>query len=586
MGICHSSKQSSNVDSHHYLTTNNNHTATTTTSNPSKPLTNNRTDNKNKQICINNAIEKDIVNNNNNNKLESTQPKTIKQVRNFIPKSENSKLEDIYSNYKLLNQIGSGSFGVVRVAESINPNNTNIPKKDEKGFEIKKLAIKTIEKDKVEEESFLREEIECSLQMQDDNIIKCYEVYEDPKHVYFVMEIIDGGDLFDYIINSPSGRLEERESLYLFKQMVLAVQYMHAEDFMHRDIKPENFLVYVDKNDSNKLKVKLTDFGFACKVKNNEKKTDKVGSINYVAPEMLDDLNEDAPYDNKVDVWALGVCLYNMLSGKQPFADDDPNELARMIRNNPVTFHQPVFNSVNHAVKDFISFILNKDPEERPSSSDLRTNQWLNSYLGGLDEAPTIPHEVNFYKKNVDNIIKLLDYKRNIKPDFWGLCIENLKTSTAASIYKAFLEDNKSDLFAQKLMSFKELIGIIIDYLKNESEKNSNNSSSKESYLECIEVFNNFLVSNKEDCINQMINYIDFFDKLVKSGELLYREKVWNLYKNLITYDDGNSISISSLIELMDKKKMNYRKENLKQKNKMNFDELFDFFISEKIEFN
>ena len=572
MGVCHSKntkKSSSNQTNYTTITT-------TTT----KPVTEvNKDTNATTKIANNNIPANNHINTNNNSNdlLTSSQPKKIKQVRNFVPKSEMSKLEDVYLNYKFIRDLGSGSFGVVREVEVINKNNSNIPK------DSKKFAIKTIQKDKVEDESFLREEIEISLAVDNEYIIKCYEVYEDPKHVHYVMELIEGGDLFDYIINSPSMRLEEKESLYLFMQMVQAVQYMHLEGFMHRDIKPENFLVYYDINDNNKLKLKLTDFGFACSFNVNEKKKDKVGSINYVAPEMLDDITEDAPYDFKIDIWALGVCLYNMVSGKQPFTDDDIEELAKKIRNKPVSFNQPVFNSINYNVKEFIASILEKDPNKRPCASDIRVDQWLNNYLGSLDEIPTLQIDVKFDKKNVDNIKNLINYKKNIKPDFWGLCLENLKTATAVSIYNNFLEENKSDLFAQKLMSFEKLIIIILDFLQNESLKNN---KYKSEYDECILIFKQFMFNNKEDCNSQMINYIDFFDKLVKSGELIYKEKVWNIYKNLITYDDGNSISISSLIELMDKKKMVYNKTNLSNKSKMDFDELLNFFNKEKIEFN
>lgn len=338
--------------------------------------------------------------------------------------------EDIYLIYDIIRDIGSGTFGLVREAS----------KKSEPDFE-NHYAIKTVWKSQVQDLSFLREEVEILLSIDNhDSIIRCFEVYEDATCIHFVMEYIQGGDLFDYIINTASRRIEEKQALDMFMQMVSALQYLHIEGFMHRDIKPENFLVYYQ---DNRLKIKLIDFGFACHFKGNERKKDKVGSINYIAPEMLiDDPNAD--YNCKIDVWALGVCLYNMLAGKQPFADDDIDILAMKIRNDQVSFHHQVFTTISFNTKKLLESILNKNPDERPSASDIKVLPWLNEMVG-TDEKPTEFVDYKPNKGQVEKIQVLLNTKVNIKPEFWNLCIRHLSLSEARSIYVLILIYNISE---------------------------------------------------------------------------------------------------------------------------------------------
>lgn len=313
--------------------------------------------------------------------------------------------------------MGSGSFGLVR--EAI--------KKDTKEV----VAVKTVWKSNIPEHDFLRKEIEILLTLDHKYIIKCHEVYEDVTCVHFVFELISGGELFDFIINSPSGRLEEKHALDIFMQMIEAIHYLHSEGFMHRDIKPENFLVHVE---NGKHSIKLIDFGFATDFKPDEKLEAKVGSINYVAPEMLID---DGFYDYKVDVWAAGICLYNMLAGKQPFADPDIERLTDKIKNDPISFEHPAFMTVNHKIKQLILKILEKDPVQRLSAGEIKITPWISKFIG-LDELPTQVEEFD-PKKCAKNIQTLLKTSKNLKPEFWEFCINNLNQSLRKEIFVSLL---------------------------------------------------------------------------------------------------------------------------------------------------
>lgn len=166
--------------------------------------------------------------------------------------------------------------------------------------------------------------------MNHENIIKCYEVYEDVHCVHFVFEYINGSDLFDFIIQTENMRISEDQSAHIFSQILDALHYLHLNNIVHRDIKLENFLIY--NHDSN-LKVKLIDFGFASKTIDFLK--DKIGSLSYLAPEIF----TEERYNNKVDIWAAGITLYNMLTGKQPFSNNyNDNQLIEDIIGKDINF--------------------------------------------------------------------------------------------------------------------------------------------------------------------------------------------------------------------------------------------------------
>jgi myosin-light-chain kinase len=171
----------------------------------------------------------------------------------------------------------------------------------------------------------LKQEIQISLYVNHENIIKCYEVYEDLHYIHFVFEYIQGTDLFDYIIQSQNTCINEYQSAMIFAQILDAVHYLHLNNIVHRDIKLENFLIY--KEDSY-LKIKLIDFGFASKTTNGFLR-EKIGSLNYLAPEIFTDLT----YNSKVDIWASGITLFNMLTGKQPFSNNSDSQLISDIVN-------------------------------------------------------------------------------------------------------------------------------------------------------------------------------------------------------------------------------------------------------------
>ena len=167
-----------------------------------------------------------------------------------------------------------------------------------------------------------------------------------------------------------------------------ALSYLHSIKICHRDIKPENLLVCdyswmdtriqrdspADSNYSFKI-LKLADFGLAIELDPGSKLFDVCGTPNYVAPEIL----SESGYDHKVDVWAAGVIAFVLLCGFPPFVspDNDQDELFDQILTGKFEFSSPAFDSITEQAKQLISSMLQVDPEERASASQVYQHPWI-----------------------------------------------------------------------------------------------------------------------------------------------------------------------------------------------------------------
>ena len=166
------------------------------------------------------------------------------------------------------------------------------------------------------------------------NIIKLYEVYEDNRYIYLIMECCSGGELFDRILDRINSKnlYTEKQACHIFKQMVSAICYCHSQKICHRDLKPEN-LLFLNSSEDSPLKV--IDFGLSkIFTKDNHKMTTKVGTAYYVSPEVL-----AGDYDEKCDVWSAGVILYILLTGEPPFNGANDNEIYKRIQAKKYNFN-------------------------------------------------------------------------------------------------------------------------------------------------------------------------------------------------------------------------------------------------------
>lgn len=166
--------------------------------------------------------------------------------------------------------------------------------------------MKTFEKSQLSQfansKACLINEISIMRKLTHENIVKLYEVHESESHIYLVMELLQGGDLFQRI--EEKEYYKERDAAVLMKKLLEALDFMHSKGIMHRDIKLENLLLPSAKNN---VDVKIADFGLAMVVSQGEYLVKKCGTPGYIAPEIFDN---NILYDQKVDIFSAGVILY------------------------------------------------------------------------------------------------------------------------------------------------------------------------------------------------------------------------------------------------------------------------------------
>ena len=230
-----------------------------------------------------------------------------------------ARRDEITKYYNIHSKIlGEGAYGQVCIGE-----------KDGVTY-----AIKRIKKDKLVDIKTILLEAEISLQIKHENIIAYYEIFEDLEYISYVMDLGEGGDLFDFIVECPLGHLPADIVMDLLIQIFDVVDYLHSvKGIIHRDLKPENFLIKIDM--FNKPQVKLIDFGLATYIpKNGQRLKEFLGTREYAAPEIY----ENSGYLEKIDEWAIGIIMYNMLTGFEPFKGETPSEIKDSVLFSQIHF--------------------------------------------------------------------------------------------------------------------------------------------------------------------------------------------------------------------------------------------------------
>ncbi|KAK7353833.1 hypothetical protein VNO80_19285 [Phaseolus coccineus] len=199
------------------------------------------------------------------------------------------------------------------------------------------------------------------------NVVRIHGTYEDTSSVHLVMELCEGGELFDRIVQK--GHYSERQAAKLIKTIVEVVEACHSLGVMHRDLKPENFLFDTVEEDA---KLKTTDFGLSVFYKPGETFCDVVGSPYYVAPEVL-----RKHYGPESDVWSAGVILYILLSGVPPFWAETEQGIFRQILLGRLDFQSEPWPSISDSAKDLIRKMLDRNPKTRLTAHKVLCHPWI-----------------------------------------------------------------------------------------------------------------------------------------------------------------------------------------------------------------
>ncbi|CDW82279.1 protein kinase domain containing protein [Stylonychia lemnae] len=256
-----------------------------------------------------------------------------------------------------------------------------------------KYAVKIMRNLDEERVAAAKNEFDLLKSLKHSNIVKVQEFFVTHKQIYMIMERVEGQELMDRI--SEIEKYDENIAKKLFRQALLAIEYLHENTICHRDIKPSNILVL-----NNKEKIKLTDFNISklCKNKNFQMLT-HTGTESFSAPEMF----SSEVYNEKIDLWSAGCVLYTMLAGYQP-----ANKLYKMIKEGIYDLEGETWQDISENAKDLIKKLLTVDPEQRLSAKEALNHPWVS-----VQEDKPFALSTVVTKMNQRKSIRLMDVNLN-----------------------------------------------------------------------------------------------------------------------------------------------------------------------------
>lgn len=315
----------------------------------------------------------DYLSSGNVDKVVQSVTNATKRLSQISTSTTNSnkkrKTQNKIGPWKLGRTLGRGSTGRVRLAKNVNTGQLAavkiVPKANFKKLENPKYKRASINSNKDRLPYGIEREIIIMKLINHQNIMGLYDVWENKNDLYLILEYIEGGELFDYLIKR--GRLGEKEAIQYFRQIIDGINYLHQFNICHRDLKPENLLLDFNKN------IKIADFGMAALEVREKLLETSCGSPHYASPEIVAGKNyHGAPSD----IWSCGIILFALLTGHLPFDDENIRKLLLKVQSGQ--FVMPEY--LSWEAQDLISQMLKVDPEQRITIESIITHPLLTKY--------------------------------------------------------------------------------------------------------------------------------------------------------------------------------------------------------------
>ena len=280
----------------------------------------------------------------------------------FLPIAEsvlkNLENEAKLSDFNLLKELGAGSFGRVLLVQH--------------KITQAKYAIKAIDKRNqanYEERRYFRREIEIMYRVHHPNVVKLFGHFEDNTYCYFIMEYIPGGNIYSLVPKNNIRQINTQQIASIMKDVISAVYFLHHmhPKIVHRDIKPENVLL------DQGMVAKLTDFGWSNYMQGDMKRTTVCGTPVYLAPEIINNQG----HDEHVDIWCIGVLLFELMAGYSPWQGNDVQTVKYNISRLKIQWPR----DMDRDAADLISRILKYNPEERISLSQMLLHPFFTKFF-------------------------------------------------------------------------------------------------------------------------------------------------------------------------------------------------------------
>ena len=457
------------------------------------------------------------------------------------------KFGDPDKYYKKINNLGSGSYGLVYKAKNIIMDNI--------------VAIKVIEKvqENMIDDLEIKNEINILKSLSHPNIVKIYEFFDTTIYYYIVTEYCKKGELFSYIKNVYN----EKQLSVLFYQVFSGLVYLHEKKILHRDLKLENIMVSEIEKDvitgEEYFWIKIIDFGTAKIFEKNRAEKEIIGSSYYIAPEVL-----KQRYNEKCDTWSVGVILYMTLVGTAPFDGKTDNDIIKKIKIGKYNKNDLRFIEHSEEVKDLVNKLLEKNIDKRLSAKEALNHPWFEKFGGRKLFCNYKPEDIRPY---IDN---LFNYKFNSKLQelVIAFLVHNLSNNDETLIIlKMFRHFNKSgdckltkNELTHGLYSYKnkEDVDEMADIIFERLDGDNNGYIEYEEFLRaCIDKKSlmtkdnlkyafKFLDKNNSKTLNAQKILKAFLTKPNKEFEA-----VFNIYLKQVDKDSDGIINFEEFMELM-----------------------------------
>ncbi|CAI5950210.1 unnamed protein product [Closterium sp. NIES-65] len=199
------------------------------------------------------------------------------------------------------------------------------------------------------------------------SIVNLRNAFEDAQDVHLIMELCEGGELFDRI--KLRGKFPEGDAARVIRTVVLVLRHCHGAGIMHRDLKPENILLVSNQSDTD---LKVIDWGVATFFQKGKPCTDMAGSPYYLAPEVLAE-----KYGPEADIWSAGVVLYILLCGLPPFWGTTNDAIFEAIKQATLNLVRPPWPSISDEAKDLVVRMLTRNPKKRITAEEILDHPWI-----------------------------------------------------------------------------------------------------------------------------------------------------------------------------------------------------------------
>ena len=444
--------------------------------------------------------------------------------------------------------LGQGSFATVYLA---------VHSKTKKKYAIKVIKI-DLEKTNSKELENIRREIKVHKRLSHPSIIKLHSYEYRENKVFLILEYAEKGNLFNFLkkLKTP---LPVKKISQIYKQICSAILEVHKLGMVHRDLKPENILL--DKN----MIPKICDFGWSVEIGQDEKRGTFCGTYEYMAPEIY----ENEKYNVSVDVWSLGILLYEMFHGFSPFGSKSVFKIYRNIVEEEIKIKP----DLDLDAKDLIFKILKTEPGKRPSVREILNHNFIKKFEKDFSSIQDQNSKRNFFLKKKENLfkkIKKIPIKKEDDNKKKILIKKKIEKSHSKSKYKKYMmKKAKKKNYSSNMNIYinkeeKQDLEISIDSYDSSNIENRAFSSKDLSIEKKLKKNSSNLYNNKNDKKNL---YEKKKPKLNKSG-----------YLNFKTFQDNGYISKNVKKDNLLKKKLakskkknnNIKKKILSKKNYMN----------------